>query len=86
MYNYSKLKEELFTDLGQRTFLKVRDRVFRLLEKSGAITMHMAIINVGFGNQWFQMACVDRMVELKEIIEIEQAGKVASQNRIFIKP
>lgn len=36
MYDYAKEKKELFSDEGQRMFLKVRDKANSLLKTAGA--------------------------------------------------
>jgi len=79
MYNYEELKPELFTEKNQKGFLVVRDRVRRLLDYSGAFTMHNVL---GSGSSYLQMACVDRLVEIGEIKEIH-ANRV-TQERIFV--
>jgi len=83
MYSYVEQKPRLFDDAGQRMFLSIRDRVHRLLKQSGAITMGSAITG-GTGDTWMLLACVDRMVELEEIREVQQVKAVAGQDRIFI--
>lgn len=85
MYNYKEQKKKLFTDEGQRTFLKIRDRVLSLLEESGAVTLGGATAKAS-GNNWLHIACIDRMVELRELREIKQAGEAMGQDRIFVKP
>lgn len=75
-------KPVLFTDEGQRKFLKIRDNVSELLKKSGAVTMGKAIRGVT-GDVWDSLACVDRMVELGEIREVHY-GECAGQDRIFV--
>jgi hypothetical protein len=66
MYNYQTEKSKIFTEDGQETFLKIRDKVQQLLKQSGAVMMQNAISGVT-GDVWLHMACVDRLVELKEI-------------------
>lgn len=83
MYNYETEKPTLFTDAGQRKFLKVRDHVKFLLRQAGAFTMEKAI-STGLGLNWTLMACVDRLVELGEIQEIKQEG-VTGQRRVFVE-
>lgn len=85
MYKYEDLKNKLFTDESQRTFLKIRDFINKNIEKSGAIRMK-EIMSCGSGDSWTLMACVDRLVELNEILEIQQTTYVPGQYRIFIKP
>ena len=82
MYNYQTEKSKIFTEDGQETFLKVRDKVQQLLKQSGAVMMKNAISGVT-GDSWMHLACVDRLVELKEIKEITQ-GNVAGQHRVFV--
>lgn len=82
MYNYQKEREKVFTERGQEMFLKIRDNVHRLLKHSGAVMLENAISGVT-GDTWLMLACIDRLVELKEIREIVQQGEVAGQHRIF---
>jgi hypothetical protein len=84
-YSYQALKPSLFTDDGQRTFLKIRDHVSNVLKASGAITCGAAI-RVATGDTWLMLACVDRMVELGELRRITTAaGTVSAQDEIFVK-
>jgi hypothetical protein len=84
MYTYAAERTKLFTDEGQRLFLAIRDRVERLLKRGGAVRMDMAIAG-NTGDPWLMLACVDRLVEIGEIREIQQASEVAGQYRIFVK-
>ena len=81
MYDYSVEKKKVFTEEGQIKFLKIRDGVKKLLSKSGAITMGRAM-SLDTGISWENMACVDRLVELGEIVEIPTSG--AGQERVFV--
>lgn len=83
MYDYQTIKKNLFTDDGQRMFLKIRDFVNKTLEIAGAVRMQEAI-NSASGDSWTMLACVDRLVELGEIVEIPQTS-VAGQYRVFVK-
>ena len=82
MYNYKTEKPKIFTEEGQETFLKIRDRVQELLKQSGAVMMQNAISGLT-GDSWFHLACVDRLVELNEIREIT-CNNVAGQHRVFV--
>jgi hypothetical protein len=82
MYNYQTEKPKIFTEDGQETFLKIRDKVHHLLKQSGAVMMQNAISGVT-GDVWLHLACVDRLVELKEIREITK-DDVAGQYRVFV--
>ena len=82
-YNYDEEKGQLFTDRGQIRFLKVRDHVARIVKTSGVITMDKAM-SVLTGDTWEMMACVDRLVELGELEEVEQLPLgYRAQDRIF---
>lgn len=83
MYNYKEQRNFVFTEEGQETFLKIRDKVHNTIKIAGAIRMDSAIEGSS-GNSWALMACVDRLVELKEIVEITKADE-AGQYRIFTK-
>jgi len=82
-YKYETQKTNLFTDEGQRLFLQVRDKVQKLLKASGAVRMEEAITGFG-GSSWDLLACMDRMVELKELREIIQPYAPVSPYRIFV--
>ena len=84
MYNYETEKPFLFTDEGQRMFLKIRDRAFALIKTAGVARMDR-IMDAGVsGSSWSMLACVDRMVELGELREIPQ-DRVPGQHRVFYK-
>ena len=85
MYIYEAERVYLFTGIGQVMFLAIRDNVKYLLETSGACTMGKAIHCNISGNTWQMMACVDRLVELKEIAEIPQHSDGRGQDRVFVK-
>lgn len=81
MYSYQKEREKLFTDEGQKLFLKIRDNVNQLLRQAGSVRMQEAIGGCS-GDTWAMLACVDRMVELGEIFELTQPN-TCGQHRIF---
>lgn len=83
MYNYQTEKQAIFTEDGQEMFLSIRDNVHKLIDASGAITMGKAMSARITGSSWTMMACVDRLVELGEIVEIHQK-ECAGQHRIFV--
>lgn len=82
MYVYDEHKKWVLTDDGQRQLLRIRDRVYALLETSGAFQMGNAICEEA-GDVWEMMACVDRIVELGEIREVSEP-RCAGQHRLFI--
>lgn len=85
-YSYQALRPSLFTEENQRAFLKVRDHVRHLLKTAGAFTMGKAIPSGVAGDSWTQMAFVDRMVELGELVEVTRHSDVAGQFRVFVDP
>ncbi len=85
MYLYETEKQAIFTDEGQVKFLNIRDRIKGLLQKTGCITMEHAISS-NSGTSFFWMACVDRMVEIGELVEVVQQTQPAGQDRIFREP
>ena len=82
MYKYEDEKPGIFTEEGQRKFLRVRDKVNKLLDTAGACVMWRVSHGLG-GFEWEIMACVDRMVELGEIREIPTGAE--AQDRVFVK-
>ena len=83
-YSYEHERHRVFTDQGQRDFLKVRDLFLSELKRTGAVTMSIAFKAVS-GDVWHTMANVDRLVELGEIVEIPNTHSKAGQHRIFVK-
>lgn len=85
MYRYEDEREKLFTDDGQRLFLEIRDRTFGLLKIAGAARLE-EMIKGSVGDSWRMLACVDRMVELSELVELIYPGSPAQgQNRVFVR-
>lgn len=68
-YCYETEKPFLFTDEGQRLFLKVRDRVNQLIKEAGAFRQQEGVRGFS-GSSWQMIACIDRLVELGEIEEL----------------
>ena len=84
-YNYQIDKEQIFTEEGLVTFLKIRDRTLDILIRYGSVMMEDALKAVT-GNNWFHMACVDHMVTLGDIVEVIRTPDTPGQYRIFTKP
>ncbi len=82
MYNYETQKAVLFTDEGQRLFLTIRGQAFRMLGDAGAFRLDKAILGIA-GDTWDALACIDRMVELGELLELSTDGP--TQHRVFVK-
>lgn len=84
-YEYAEHKSQLFTEQGQRDFLQTRDRVYELLKKSGACRMAEIMSKAGGSDTWFMLACVDRLVELGELLELQYpSGTPMGQFRVFV--
>lgn len=83
MYNYKEIKPKLFTEEMQSIFLKIRDRVHKLITESGAAKMSKILQGFSGRDMWELMACVDRLVELGEIEEISYED-ISGQKRIFV--
>lgn len=81
MYNYQEEKNKIFTEKIQEMFLKIRDKSKMLLAQAGCFKMGKIINNMS-GDNWTMMACVDRLVEIGEIKEVDQSDIIA-QDRIF---
>ena len=83
-YNYQTQRDNLFTEEGQLMFMKIRDKINVLLDQSGAFRLLEAISTARVtGDTWDMIACIDRLVEIGEIREIETKG--VGQHRIFIR-
>lgn len=81
-YQYADIKEKLFTDEGQRMFLKIRDNAKTLIAQAGCFMAQNAWSCVT-GDSWLMLACIDRMVELNEIRELTREGTFG-QHRVFV--
>jgi len=82
-YNYKDEKTAVFTDAGQRMFLRVRDFAAKALALAGAVRCQELMGAAGGGDSWTMLACVDRLVELGELREIRQ--ECAGQHRVFVR-
>ena len=84
-YEYDKTRPGLFTEEGQVMFVKIRDRAFEILRTSSCFMMGDVISAVSSGDTWLRLACVDRMVELGDVVEITGNADVAAQHRVFMR-
>lgn len=82
-YNYEKEKANIFTDEGQRQFLAIRDRAKYLLKEAGAFRLD-EVLKGATGSSWTHIACVDRLVELGEVVELKR--DCWGQFRVFTTP
>ena len=84
MYKYEELKKDLFTERGVQMLLKARDNVNKLLDQAGAFQLEKAVRGLT-GDSWTQLACIDYLVEQKEIKEVTDPRAVAGQHRVFVR-
>lgn len=84
-YDYQAERPKLFTEQGQASFLKIRDTAHEMLKECGAFRQSELLqrSHVG-GDSWFLIACVDRLVELKEIVELPR--ECWTQFRVYTSP
>lgn len=80
-YSYAALRPEVFTEKGQIEFLKVRDKAKDLLRASGAFTAESAFPT---GDPWLHLACIERLVELGELVEVKNTSSGLGQHRLFV--
>lgn len=81
-YDYATQRAEVFTEDGLKHLLAIRDNVKKLIAQAGAVRLQEAIA-AGSGDVWTLLACIDYMVERRELFELTQAG-IAAQYRVFV--
>lgn len=85
-YDYQTERPRLFTEDGQVMFLAIRDAAFALIREAGAARAQEILSRSKTGgSSWQQLACLDRLVELKEIIPVTLPGSVWGQHQIFTR-
>ena len=86
MYDYKEIRPRLFTEDNQKLFIAIRDKVHGFLKMAGAVRMEEVVHlprGISCAHSWDMMACVDRLVELDEIVEVPTKG--VAQHRVFVK-
>jgi len=78
-YDYKLERPKLFTEDGVKRLMKVRDKVKSLLKTAGAFRLAEAGIF-----EWEDMACIEYLVELGELIEFRR--DCWGQFRVFTTP
>jgi hypothetical protein len=87
IYSYEVHKKNVFTEEGQVLFLKIRDRAKNLLKTSGAFREGELLNGNGIsGDSWLQLACVDRLVELGEIVRLRDPETCWRQYQVYSSP
>lgn len=82
-YRYADFRDQLFTEKGQTRLLEVLSYVRRRIDEGGAV-MLVKVLQHMSGDTWFNMACVDRLVELGYLREVTGISEVRKQDRVFI--
>jgi len=72
-YNYQRERRKLLTNEGQKALLRMSDEARRLLEEKRVFWLEELLGKASLrGDAWFQLALVDRLVELGEIKEVKR--------------
>lgn len=79
-YSYQTERPNIFTESGQVHFIEVRDKINKLLDTAGAFRMDKLSVS---GDSWLTLACVDRMVELKELVPLRPEGSCWGQFQVY---
>lgn len=86
-YNCQTERAYIFTDEGQKMFLKIRDAAHDLLKIAGAFRQGELLHRAGIGGDSFSLiACVDRLVELGEIVYIPGDQQLLKTSRLEVSP
>jgi hypothetical protein len=84
-YTYATEKPKIFTESGQVMFLAIRDTARELLGIAGAFRQEELLLRAHTtGDSWQMLACVDRLVELGEIVEIPR--QCWGQYKVYSSP
>jgi hypothetical protein len=72
-YNYQRERRKLLTNEGQKALLRISDEARRMLEEKPVFWLEELLEKASLrGDAWFQLALVDRLVELGEIKEVKR--------------
>lgn len=81
-YNYATQRSRIFTEDGTTMLLKIRDQTKALIAKAGVARSDKMMAGCT-GDVWDMLACIDRLVEMGEILEVANTLSRAGQHRIF---
>ena len=84
-YSYATQRPVVFTEAGQVMFLRIYDSARDLIKTAGAVRADKLIMAAGTCDTWDVLACIDRLVELGEIVEVKNTVSEAGQFRLFTK-
>jgi hypothetical protein len=82
-YAYADHKAWVFSEPGQVMFLEIRDKADELLAKTGAVLCQHLMCSTG--DSWHMLACIDRLVELGELVAVSNPVSGAGQHRIYVR-
>jgi hypothetical protein len=72
-YNYQRERRKLLTNEGQIALLRISEEARRLLDGKPSFWLEELLGKASLrGDAWFQLALVDRLVELGEIKEVKR--------------
>lgn len=84
-YDYATEKPRIFTEDGMVMFLAIRDRMYKLMDESGACRVDKALSGIS-GASWLQLACIDRLVEMGEFRWVDSFDQnKMTQHRVLVK-
>jgi len=85
MYQYSQERGRIFTDDGQRDFLKVRDHVKKLLSQAGAVRMQEQCesLAVTLGLHWLALIDLSNLKRFARLPQmLRRLGSIAFSRRL----
>ncbi len=81
MYSYETERPKVFLEENQKMFLGIRGKTKELISIAGAARCDKIIAGQS-GDSWTMLACIDRLVEMGEIEEVNQ-GNCRGQDRLY---
>ena len=78
-YEYATERRKIFTEEGNKDYIKVRDEVKSLLKECGAFAFYGL---KGVSDSWFNQGCLDYMVEQDELVCLRDANKAWMQFQV----
>ncbi len=82
MYRYNEMRNEIFTEHGFKMYNEIRTNIQKMLSLSGAFTVDKAIDKIS-GDTFLMLACIDYMIELKEITKVHEGN--STQENVYVK-
>lgn len=82
-YIYEEIRPTLFTEEGVKDLMKIQRKVTQLLTNHNVMLAESTFSETA--DPWTAMACLDYMVEQKEIYEVTEGCGVAGQYRTYVR-